>query len=85
VGGGGRMTATGHPVGVTRRGRGTARGPLRHVWTSRRASRTGTCNLALCGRGGIRRMWPSVTFDTEDPRACRSCVAALADVVRRPA
>jgi hypothetical protein len=73
---------TPHLVGVTRRGQGSDRGPLRHVWTSRKASRTGTCNRALCGRGGIRKMWPHVTFDTEDPRACSACVTALDNVSR---
>lgn len=59
--------------------------PIRHVWTSTPASRTGECYRALCGRMIRPRRWHGpdrvgpVAFDPEHPRACRECVAALGE------
>ena len=70
-------------VGVTRRGvygtsdGGTHSDPLRHVFTSRPASKWGRNVLALCGTSITPHPVPNATFDPQHPRACRNCVRAL--------
>lgn len=66
-------------VGTTSRYGPRNPSPVRHAWTSERASRTGVNHLAVCG-ASIR---PTPrddlgSFDRDHPRACRTCVAVLA-------